>query len=320
MRRARSAGTVLAMAVTSNNPDADAISVTGSVADTPYTWPANTRAAAAEPSNPTTAPPRPSAHPLPTTMRTMFAGPAPNAVRMPISFDRCATVYDTTPYVPIAASTRPSTANAPTSTAAYVVPPAAAATTSCIVATSPSAMSGSIDRTMRSTGVANAAGAPLVRTMRILKYELNSGSCRYSPTICGRGGWSNPSFLTSWNTPTIVIGVAVSTATIGFDSVMRAPMGSRLGMSWRANDSLTIATAGPPATSVLRKSRPRTRRVPYVRRYESSATVKNAVGRSAKRSAACPSIETACSHRAAAGGYPIVTVAASTPGNSRRRL
>src|SRR5579872_660821 len=231
MRRARSAGTVLAMAVTSNNPDADAISVTGSVADTPYTWPASTRAAADEPSNPRTAPPRPSAHPLPTTMRTMFAGPAPNAVRMPISFDRCATVYDTTPYVPIAASTRPSTANAPTSTAAYAVPPAAAATTSCIVATSPSAMSGYVVVTLRWTGACNAGGAPVVGTMRILKFWLNSGSCRYSPTICGRGGWFNPSFLTSWNTPTIVIGVGLLTATIGFDSSMRAPRGSRFGMS-----------------------------------------------------------------------------------------
>src|SRR6266567_2647734 len=60
-----------------------------------------------EPSTPITTPAAASLLPWRTTRLRMLARLAPSATRTPISWVRCATEYERTPYTPIAASSSP---------------------------------------------------------------------------------------------------------------------------------------------------------------------------------------------------------------------
>jgi len=81
----------------------------GSVALTPNRMLVSRRVTPSAETTPTAAPIAPSRRPRPRNVRTTDSPVAPGAMRMPISCVLCLTMYDTRPYVPIAASAVPVT-------------------------------------------------------------------------------------------------------------------------------------------------------------------------------------------------------------------
>src|SRR6266850_700731 len=96
-RIARRAGIQQARQPTIRISAAPAENVHGSLDFTPYNSLAITRTAPSAPAAPSAAPHARRVSPCPMTIRSTSAGPAPNAIRTPISRVRRATEYDTTP-------------------------------------------------------------------------------------------------------------------------------------------------------------------------------------------------------------------------------